>query len=124
MPLSAFRCRLAAIQARHPWPRWNHKRGDLRRLFFRASEHFLSLACALWPPRVLRIAPVDRLQQITHLRRGQPHHTAHRHRPDKTPTVQPLGVERQSNYIVPQGLDQRTAASTEHEDISGERITT
>jgi Cap4 dsDNA endonuclease len=31
-------------------------------------------------------------------------------------------IERQSNSIVPQGLDQRTAASAEHEDISGERI--
>lgn len=76
---------------------------------------FLSLSCALWPPRVLRIAPDDRLQQITHLRRAQPHHTAHRRRPDKTATVQPLRVERQSNSIVPQGLDQRTAASAEHD---------
>ena len=41
-----------------------------------------------------------------------------------SPTVQPLGVERQSNSIVPQGLDQRTAASAEHKDVSGERITT
>jgi len=58
------------------------------------------------------------IEQITHLRRAQPHHTAHRRRPDKTATVQPLRVERESNSIVPQGLDQRTAASAEHEDIS------
>src|SRR6476620_7099020 len=34
---------------------------DLRRLFFRTPELFLSLARALWSPGVLRISPVDRL---------------------------------------------------------------
>src|SRR5438128_10794230 len=70
------------------------QKGRFEASFLPHLRTFLSLSCALWSPRVLRVAPVDRLQQITHLRPGQPRHTAHRHRPDKTSTIQPLGVER------------------------------
>src|SRR5450631_2544333 len=103
--------------------RWNHKRSDLARIFCKLAPTVRKLSGALRPPRMLRIAPVDRLQQITHLGRRQRHNPVHRHRPDKTSTVQPLGVERQPNSIVPYGLNQCSAASAEHEDVASERIT-
>src|SRR5665647_2725658 len=34
-----------------------------------------------------------------------------------------VGIQRQSNSIVPYGFNERTAASAEHEDVAGERIT-
>src|SRR5665213_1066103 len=102
----------------------NHKRRDLARAFCKPTPIFCKLSGALRPPRMLRVTPVDRLQQIAHLRSRQRDDAVHRHRPDKASTVHPFRVKRQSNSVMPQCLDQRAAPATEHEDISGERITT
>src|ERR1700733_4468791 len=88
--------------------------------FFCSSELFLSLARALRSPGVLRISPVDRFQQITHLCSTQRHHTNRPRRPHEATAVQPLGVERQSDPVMPQGFNQRTCATAEHEDVAHE----
>src|SRR6185437_3288171 len=90
--------------------------------FFCTPETFLSLARALRSPGVLRIPPVDRFKQIAHLRRAQRHHAIRRRRPDKPSTVEPFGVKRQPDPVMPQGFDQRTRATAEHKDVTCERI--
>ena len=43
-------------------------------------------------------------------------------RPDEAATVQPFGIERQSDPVMPKGFDQRAALATEHIYVSGEGI--
>ena len=62
--------------------------------FFLLLRYFLWLSGALRPPGMLRIAPVDRFQQIAHLRRAQRHHAIHRRRPHEATAVQTLGIKR------------------------------
>src|SRR5579863_405557 len=45
-------------------------------------------------PGLLRISPVDPLEQITHLTRRQRYHAVHRLRPHKAATVKTLGIQR------------------------------
>src|SRR5665213_1071760 len=90
--------------------------------FFSYPRAFLSLARALRSPGMLRISPVDRFQQITHLGRTQRHHAIYRRRPDKPSTVEPFGVQRQPDAVMPQGFNQRTRATAEYEDVARERI--
>src|SRR5882762_1357184 len=52
------------------------------------------LACYLWPPGVLGMAPVDPFEQVAKLPRRDHHHAIVRRRPDEASLLQPLGVER------------------------------
>src|ERR1700722_16728267 len=90
--------------------------------FLRSDADFYSSSGGLRSPGLLRMAPVDCLQQITHLTRRQWHHPIHGLRPDETPTVQAFGIQRKSEPIMPERLDQRSVASTEDVDVAGERI--
>jgi hypothetical protein len=104
-PLSALRRRLARLQHQL------HEADGITKsrfaaTFFPHTRTFLSLvARALRQPGVLRISPVDRLKQIPHVCRTQRHHAVHRRGPNKPSTVEPLGVERQPDPVMPQGLD-------------------
>lgn len=71
---------------------------------------------------MLRVTPVDRLQQIAHLRRGQRYHAIYSLRPHELPAIQPFGVERQAEPVMPDRLDQRAASAAEHKYITSKRI--
>ena len=73
-------------------------------------------------PGVLGITPVDALQHVAELGRRQSHRATLRRRPDEPPTVQALGVERHAQAIVPDDLDQASAAATEHKQITRMRV--
>src|SRR5665811_47799 len=81
---------LEAIDWRNPQHTWMESQNQrFAETFFCTSELFVIIARTLRSPGVLWISPVDRFQQITHLRRAQRHHAIHRRRPDKPSTVQP-----------------------------------
>ena len=91
--------------------------------FFSFRRRFHGLSGGLWSPSLLRITPVNRLQQITHLTRRQRYRTVHGLRPDKPTSIQTFGIQRQAEAIMPKRLNQRTAPSAKNVDIAGERIT-
>jgi len=62
------------------------------------------------------------LEQIAHLTHGQKNYAVHRLRPDESTSVETLGIQRQTDPIMPNRLDERTTASAEEEDVAGERI--
>jgi len=45
-------------------------------------------------PALLRVAPVDPLEQIAHLAPAQMHHATLRGGPDEAPALQPFGIKR------------------------------
>ena len=81
------------------------------------------LSGGLRSPALLRLAPVSRLQQITHLPGRQRHRAFDGLRPNKMTTIQTFCVQRQAEAIMPQGLKQRTAAPAEDVNVARERIT-
>src|SRR5271166_3342544 len=93
-------------------------------MFFFASPALPSSrsARALRPPRQLRIPPVDSFQHVGHLRRRDRHHAPLRRRPDELSPVEPLGVERQPDAVVPENLRQIAPAPAEEVEIAAVRI--
>lgn len=76
------------------------------------------LSCALWPPRILRVAPVDPLQQAGQLRGGQGYCSLRCRWPHEPALLEPLGIERHADPVVPDDLDQRACAAAEYEQIA------
>ncbi len=81
------------------------------------------LSGALRPPGILGVPPVDTLQQAGQLRGGQRHCSLARRGPYEPALLEPLGVERHADPIVPDDLDQRACAAAEYEQIAAMRIT-
>src|SRR5205823_115708 len=86
-----------------------------------AKQSALS-ACYLRPPRVLGMAPVDPFEQVAKLPRRDHHHAIVRRRPDEASLLQPLGVERGAQPIVPENLDQIAALAPEQVKTAPVRI--
>src|ERR1700731_2329765 len=76
-----------------------------------------------WPPAMNRIAPVDAFEHGAELRRRDHHRAVRRLWPDETATLQPLGIERHAEAIMPENLDQLSALAAEHVKIAAVRIT-
>src|SRR5271154_5387597 len=93
-------------------------------MFFFASPALSSSrsARALRPPRQLRIPPVDSFQHVGHLRRGDRHAAPLRRRPNELSPVEPLGVKRQPDAVVPEDLRQIAPAPAEEVEIAAVRI--
>src|SRR5271169_1813785 len=93
-------------------------------MFFFASPALPSSrsARALRPPRQLRIPPVDSFQHVGHLRRRDRHDAPLRRRPDELSPVEPLGIERQPDAVVPENLRQVAPAPAEEVEIAAVRI--
>src|SRR5690606_42109328 len=83
----------------------------------------LWLPCSLRPPGVLRVTPVYPLQHVAELCGRQAHRTFLDRRPDEASPIEPLGVERQAQPIMPEDLDQGSALAAEDEEIAGVGIT-
>src|SRR3546814_8669274 len=72
---------------------------EMRRLY--------QLSGTLWPPGILRVAPVDPVEQAGKLRTRQRHHAVLRRGPDEAALLEPLGVKRHADPVVPDDLHQR-----------------
>jgi hypothetical protein len=79
-------------------------------------------AHSFWPPRPLRMSPVNTLQHIGKLRRCDDDDTVCRRRPDELAALQSLGVERHAETVVPKNLDEIATAAAKGEKIAGVRI--
>src|SRR5271169_494035 len=77
---------------------------------------------AFGPPPQLRIPPVDPFQHVSHLRRRDRHDAPLRRRPDELSPVEPLGVERQPDAVVPEDLHQIAPPPAEEVEIAAVRI--
>src|SRR5271170_251552 len=78
---------------------------------------------ALGPPCQLRIPPVDSFEHVGHLRRRDRHDALLRRRPDELSPVEPLGVERKPEAVVPEDLRQVASAPAEDVEIAAVRVT-
>src|SRR5882757_6743271 len=79
--------------------------------------------CRRWPPCLQRIAPVDPFEHVAELRRRDHHRAVRSLRPYEPATLQPLGVERHAEAIVPENFDQLSVLAAEHIEIAAVRIT-
>jgi hypothetical protein len=77
---------------------------------------------AFGPPSQLRIPPVDPFQQVGHLRRRDRHDALLRRRPDELSPVEPLGVKRQPEAVVPKDLREVAPAPPENVEIAAMRV--
>ena len=82
---------------------------------------FSRLSGAPRPVCILRVTPVDTLQKAGQLRGVSD--TVPSVAEGHTTLLEPLGLERQTDIVVPGDLDQRACAATEHEQIAAVRIT-
>src|SRR6516162_6054737 len=96
---------------------------DARPLFdHRVSQYVAVLSSCLRPPGSHRIASVNAVKHIGQLRCTNRDHSVGRRRPDEPATLQPFGIERHANAVMPENLDQMTAFATKHIKIAGVRI--
>ena len=68
------------------------------------------------------IAPVDRVEKIAELRRRDRNGAIRRARPDEPAMLEPLGVKRQADAVVPKNFDHVAATAAKNEKIAGVRI--
>src|SRR5664279_1018313 len=65
-----------------------------------------------------RVAPVDPVEHIGQLRRRDTEHTIDRRRPDEAAFLQPFGVERHAETIMPDNLDQIATRTSEDKEVA------
>lgn len=70
----------------------------------------------------MRMTPIGPFQHIAKLRRGERHRVAGGRTQHEATAVEPLGVERHAEPIMPQNLDQIVAAAPENVEIAAMRI--
>src|ERR1700704_3190292 len=69
------------------------------------------------------MTPVDAFEQIAELRRRDRYRTIRRLWPDEAATLQPLGVKRHAETVMPENLDQLAVLAAEDVEIAAVRIT-
>src|SRR5450759_1075860 len=65
-----------------------------------------------------RVAPVDPVEHIGQLRRRNSEHAIDRRRPDEAALLQPFSVERHTETVMPDDLDQIAARASEDKEIA------
>jgi hypothetical protein len=60
----------------------------------------------LRPPGANRVPPIDPVKHVSQLRGGDRDHPIARRGPDKPAALQPLGVKRHADPVVPDDLEQ------------------
>src|SRR5580704_1571491 len=73
-------------------------------------------------PCVLGISPIDSVQHVGELRSRDRDNIGRGRRPNKSAALQPLGVERHTDPVVPKNLYQRAATPAEHVEIASVRV--
>ena len=94
-----------SLQRHHQCPRWHSKFTNPQDRSPRSQNLSASPGGAL----------TCVIEHIGHLRRRNRDLAIRRRRPDELPAIEPLGVERQADAVVPEDLDQVAATSTKNE---------
>src|SRR5258705_14011522 len=81
-----------------------------------------NLAGPLRPEGMTRVPPIDPVEHVGKLCRRNGNHPVRRRRPDELAVLQPLGVERHAEAVMPENLDEIAAPSSENIQIAGMRI--
>jgi hypothetical protein len=74
------------------------------------------------PARPARIAPVNRVEQITEPRRGDRDGAVRRAGPNEPAMFKTLGVKRQVDSVAPENFDHVAATPAKNEKIAGVRV--
>ena len=69
-----------------------------------------------------RVTPIDPVEHVGELRRRDRDAAALHGGPNEAAALQPLGIEREPQSVVPEDLDQVAALAPKHEEVAGERI--
>src|SRR5215470_6776434 len=89
----------------------------------KVSQKDAALPGYLWPPSTNRVAPVDPVEHIGQLGCADRDNPVGRCRPHKAAALQPLGIKRHANAVMPKNFDQVTAFPAKNVKIAGMRIT-
>src|SRR5476649_2374192 len=76
------------------------------------------------PPGFLRHSPIDPFEQIAHLPGADRDHPVRWRRPDEAAAFKPLGEQAHALTVVPDHLDQVTAAPPKNEEITAVWVVT
>src|SRR6267154_866250 len=71
---------------------------------------------------VPRVPPVDPVEHVGKLRRRDSNHPVGRRRPDEAALLQPFGVERHAETVMPKNLNQVTSGASKDVEITRMRI--
>src|SRR5487761_2147473 len=71
---------------------------------------------------VTRVTPIDPVKHIGQLRRRDAEHAIDRRRPDEAALLEPFGVERHTETVMPDDLDQIATRTSEDKKITRMRI--
>src|SRR4051812_6234277 len=69
-----------------------------------------------------RVTPIDPVEHVGQLRRRYGNAPVRRRRPQKTALLEPLGIERHAEPVVPDNLDQIAAAPPKNIEVAGMRV--
>src|SRR5207237_1071297 len=76
----------------------------------------------LRPPGENRVPPIDPVKHIGQLRRADCNHTVGRRWPDEATALQPLGVKRHADPVMPDDLEQVTSGASKAIKIARLRV--
>src|SRR6266404_7455834 len=76
------------------------------------------LSCAVRTKAMTRIPPIDSVEHVRQLRGRDPNYAIRRRWPDEAALLQPFGVERHTETIMPKDLDQVTSGASEDVKIT------
>src|SRR5579872_326766 len=69
-----------------------------------------------------RVPPIDAVEHIGQLRGRDSNNAVGRRRPDETALLQPFGVERHAEAVVPKNFDQIASGAAKDVEVAGVRI--
>ena len=71
-----------------------------------------------------RVPPIDAIEHVGELRGRDSNNAVGRRWPDETTLLQPFGIERHADAVMPKNLDQIAPDASEHVEIARVRIAT
>src|ERR1700675_1021041 len=80
------------------------------------------LSRALRAERMARVPPVDAVEHVGELRRRDRYRAISRRRPHESPVLQPLGVQRHADPVMPNNLNQVAPDTSKNVQIAGMRV--
>src|ERR1039458_1386059 len=80
------------------------------------------LSRTLRTKRMKRIPPIDSIEHVRQLRGRDSNYAVRRRRPDEAAFLQPFGVERHAETVMPKDLDQVASGASKDVKITRVRI--
>ena len=121
-PFEAFQIIRQAVNRRRHGCEWSTDRVIRDLGIGQMSQNATGSSRCCRPPCALRVPPVNALQHVGELRRRDDNDAIGRRGPDELAALQPLGVERHAQSVMPKHLHEVAPAPTEHKEIAGMRI--